>query len=74
MDDCVHLEVYTYYGASRTRNVQLLAEHDFVLTTYQTLSADFSKVSPIKHQIGRPLSVCVIPLMLKEAFTLFILT
>ena len=48
MDDCVHLEVYTYYGASRTRNAQLLAQHDIVLTTYQTLSADFSKVRSFK--------------------------
>ena len=38
------LNVYTYYGSERTKDQNLLAEQDVVLTTYQTLSSEFSKV------------------------------
>ena len=38
------LNVYTYYGSERTKDTKLLAEQDVVLTTYQTLSSEFSKV------------------------------
>lgn len=38
------LSVYTYYGSERTKDTKLLAEQDVVLTTYQTLSSEFSKV------------------------------
>ena len=47
-DDHVHvglLNVYTYYGSERTKDQNLLAEQDIVLTTYQTLSSEFSKVT-----------------------------
>jgi len=37
------LSVYTYYGSERTKDQNLLAEQDVVLTTYQTLSSEFSK-------------------------------
>ena len=43
IDEHVHLQIFTYYGQSRTSNVKQLAENDIVLTTYQTLAAD-SKV------------------------------
>lgn len=45
-DNHVHvglLNVYTYYGSERTKDQNLLAEQDVVLTTYQTLSSEFSK-------------------------------
>ena len=38
------LNVYTYYGSERTKDTKVLAEQDVVLTTYQTLSSEFSKV------------------------------
>lgn len=38
------LNVYTYYGSDRTKDKNVLAEQDVVLTTYQTLSSEFSKV------------------------------
>ena len=38
------LSVYTYYGSERTKDVKLLAKQHVVLTTYQTLSSEFSKV------------------------------
>lgn len=38
------LNVYTYYGSERTKDQNVLAEQDVVLTTYQTLSSEFSKV------------------------------
>jgi len=43
VDEHVQLQIFTYYGQSRTSNVKQLAENDIVLTTYQTLAAD-SKV------------------------------
>ena len=43
------LNVYTYYGSERTKDTKLLAEQDVVLTTYQTLSSEFSKVWPYIH-------------------------
>ena len=43
------LNVYTYYGSDRTKDTKLLAEQDVVLTTYQTLSSEFSKVWPYIH-------------------------
>ena len=38
------LNVYTYYGSERTKDTKLLAGQDVVLTTYQTLSSEFTKV------------------------------
>ena len=38
------LDVYTYYGAERIQNTAVLSQKDIVLTTYQTLSSEFSKV------------------------------
>ena len=38
------LNLYTYYGSERTKDKNLLAKQDVVLTTYQTLSSEFSKV------------------------------
>ncbi|XP_069104006.1 helicase-like transcription factor [Argopecten irradians] len=35
-----HLEIYTYYGSSRTKDPTLLSKQDVVLTTYSTLAAD----------------------------------
>ncbi|XP_033759478.1 helicase-like transcription factor [Pecten maximus] len=35
-----HLEIYTYYGSSRTKDPTLLSKKDVVLTTYSTLAAD----------------------------------
>lgn len=43
------LNVYTYYGSERTKDQNLLAEQDVVLTTYQTLSSEFSKVCHAVH-------------------------
>ena len=39
------VDVYTYYGSDRIRDSDVLAQKDIVLTTYQTLTADASKVS-----------------------------
>ena len=44
VDEHVQLQVFTYYGQSRTSDVKQLSENDIVLTTYQTLAAD-SKVA-----------------------------
>ncbi|OWF44406.1 Helicase-like transcription factor [Mizuhopecten yessoensis] len=35
-----HMEIYTYYGSSRTKDPTLLSKQDVVLTTYSTLAAD----------------------------------
>ena len=40
VDKYVHLEIYTYYGSQRTKDVDLLSRQDVVLTTYQTLGSD----------------------------------
>jgi len=46
------LNVYTYYGSERTKDTKLLAEQDVVLTTYQTLSSEFSKgKSPLVNTV-----------------------
>ena len=41
----VSLQVYTYYGPERRRDVNFLKEKDIVLTTYHTLAHDYSQVS-----------------------------
>ena len=38
------LDVYTYYGADRVRDTDHLAQKDIVLTTYQTVTSDYTKV------------------------------
>ena len=41
----VSLQVYMYYGPERLRDVKFLREQDIVLTTYPTLTNDYSRVS-----------------------------
>ena len=41
----VSLQVYMYYGAERLRDVKFLRQQDIVLTTYPTLTNDYSRVS-----------------------------
>ena len=41
----VNLQVYMYYGAERLRDVKFLRQQDIVLTTYPTLTNDYSRVS-----------------------------
>ncbi|XP_071164923.1 helicase-like transcription factor [Mytilus edulis] len=36
----VHLDIYTYYGASRTKDPKIIGQQDIVLTTYSTVTAD----------------------------------
>ncbi|CAC5360736.1 SMARCA3 [Mytilus coruscus] len=36
----VHLDIYTYYGSSRTKDPKIIGQQDIVLTTYSTVTAD----------------------------------
>lgn len=38
------IDVYTYYGGDKIKNSNVLSQKDVVLTTYQTLSSDYTKV------------------------------
>ncbi|XP_067653851.1 helicase-like transcription factor isoform X2 [Haliotis asinina] len=51
LHDCVNLEIYTYYGGSRTKDVSILARQDVVLTTYSTLSADAKTKERPLHKV-----------------------
>ena len=48
------LDVYTYYGSDRTRDSDDLVKKDIVLTTYQTVSSDRSKVLKLMND-----SLCI---------------
>lgn len=37
------IDVYTYYGGDKIKNSNVLSQKDVVLTTYQTLSSDYTK-------------------------------
>lgn len=43
-------KIMTYHGADRTRDLSHLLEHDIVVTSYETLTADQSR----KDSPGRP--------------------
>ncbi|KAG8729374.1 hypothetical protein FRC12_021024, partial [Ceratobasidium sp. 428] len=42
------LSTYTYYGANRNVDAEVLKAYDVVLTTYQTVSADFEAIGGFK--------------------------
>ncbi|XP_031565004.1 helicase-like transcription factor isoform X3 [Actinia tenebrosa] len=44
------INIYTHYGQNKTKDKKFLEEQDIVLTTYQSLSAEFSRgKSPLKE-------------------------
>ena len=46
------LSYYVYHGTNRTQNVYELSKYDMVITTYGTLSADFSRgASSVLHRL-----------------------
>ncbi|XP_068740295.1 helicase-like transcription factor isoform X2 [Montipora capricornis] len=47
----VNLQVYMYYGPERLRDVKFLKEQDIVLTTYPTLTNDYSRNDSPLHKI-----------------------
>ncbi|PFX35045.1 helicase-like transcription factor [Stylophora pistillata] len=47
----VSLQVYMYYGAERLRDVNFLRQQDVVLTTYPTLTNDYSRLDSPLHKI-----------------------
>ncbi|XP_015760925.1 PREDICTED: uncharacterized protein LOC107340090 [Acropora digitifera] len=47
----VRLQVYMYYGPERLRDLKFLREQDIVLTTYPTLTNDYSRKDSPLHKI-----------------------
>ncbi|XP_074614722.1 helicase-like transcription factor [Acropora palmata] len=47
----VSLQVYMYYGPERLRDLKFLREQDIVLTTYPTLTNDYSRNDSPLHKI-----------------------
>ncbi|KAJ8446099.1 hypothetical protein Cgig2_017601 [Carnegiea gigantea] len=62
------LSVYVHYGQTRSRDVELLAQSDVVLTTYGVLSSEFSSESTEDH--GALYSIRWSRVVLDEAHTI----